>query len=139
MVETVRFGVSLPEDLLDDFDSLIRRMGYDNRSEAIRDLIREKLVAEEWDAPKQETFGVLFLVYDHHSMSVDTRLIDEQHDNVGKVVSSLHIHIDEENCLEIIVLKGAGKDVRAVGEKLISLRGVKYGKLNLATSGRHVH
>ncbi|MBS3764038.1 MAG: nickel-responsive transcriptional regulator NikR [Planctomycetes bacterium] len=139
MSETVRFGVSLSMQLLDNFDKLIRKKGYENRSEAIRDLIREELVEEEWATSETENFGILFLVYDHHEMSVDTRLLDAQHEHVGEVISSLHIHIDHHNCLEIIVLKGPGKEVRAFGEKLISMRGVKYGKLNLGTTGKLIH
>jgi CopG family nickel-responsive transcriptional regulator len=137
--ETVRFGVSLDIDLLDKFDALIRRMGYENRSEAIRDLIREKLIEQEWEAPDEEVFGVTFLVYDHHAMSVEKRLTEEQHREFGRVISSLHIHIDEHNCLEIVILKGNGREVRRMGEKMLSMRGVKYGRLNLGTTGRHVH
>lgn len=139
MSETVRFGVSLDSDLLDSFDRLIRKTGYDNRSEAIRDLIREKLVQEEWQAPTGETFAVAFLVYDHHAMSLDKRLTDAQHDHLDHIVSCLHVHVDEHNCLEIVVLKGPGRTVRSVAESLISMRGIKYGKLCMGTSGEHVH
>ena len=139
MSDTVRFGVSLSMDLLDRFDALIRRMGYDNRSEAIRDLIREKLVQEEWEAPAGETFGAVLLVYDHENMSLDSRLTDLEHEHLEHIVSSLHIHIDQHNCLELVVLRGAGPDVRSVGEKLVSMRGIKYGKLNMGTTGKHVH
>ena len=138
MSETVRFGVSLKIDLLDRFDALIRKMGYENRSEAIRDLIREKLVQEEWEAPDEECFGVVFMVYDHHTMSLDHRLIEAQHKHVTHVISALHVHIDEHNCLEVVVLKGAGSEVRRIGEGLVSMRGVKYGRLNMGTSGRHL-
>ncbi len=139
MSDTVRFGVSLDLSLLDDFDALIKQSGYDNRSEAIRDLIREKLVQEEWEAPDQETFGVVFLVYDHHEMSVDERLTEEQHHNPGNVISTLHVHIDEDNCMEIVVLRGNGQELRRFGQKLISMRGVKYGKINLGTTGHAIH
>ena len=139
MSDTVRFGVSLDMDLLDQFDGLIERMGYDNRSEAIRDLIRGKLVQEQWQAPKEETFAVVLLVYDHHAMSVDKRLTEAQHRSHERVVGALHVHIDEQNCLEIIVLRGPGQEIRSIGERLMSMRGVRYGKLNMGTSGRHVH
>lgn len=138
MSDLVRFGVSLDWELLDRFDDLIRGIGYDNRSEAIRDLIREKLIQEEWESPDEETFGVVFLVYDHHAMSVESRLTDIQHEDFAMVVSTLHVHIDEHNCLEVVVLKGASKGVRAMGQKLTSLKGVKYGKLNLGTTGKHL-
>jgi len=136
--ETVRFGVSLDIDLLDTFDTLIKKMGYDNRSEAIRDLIREKLIEEEWQAPREETFAVVFLVYDHDAMSVDKRLTGAQHDHCDRVVSSLHVHVDERNCLEVVVLKGPGQEIRRLGENLVGMRGVKYGRLNMGTSGRKV-
>ena len=138
MSDTVRFGVSLDMSLLDEFDELIKGLGYANRSEAIRDLIRQKLVEEEWEAPDRETFGVVFLVYDHHEMSVDRRLTEEQHHHHGDVISTMHVHIDEANCMEIVVLRGIGKDIQAFGRKLISMRGVKYGKLNLGTTGQEV-
>lgn len=138
MADTVRFGVSLNMSLLDEFDELIKGLGYENRSEAIRDLIRSKLVEEEWEAPEKETFGVVFLVYDHHEMSVDKRLTEEQHHQHNNVISTMHVHIDEANCMEIVVLRGAGKEIQDFGQKLLSMRGVKYGKLNLGTTGRQV-
>jgi len=139
MGETVRFGVSLDIDLLDRFDALIEKMGYDNRSEAIRDLLREKLIEEEWQTPKEEVFGVVFLVYDHEAMSVHKRLTSVQHDHVGRVVSGLHVHMDEDNCLEVIVLKGPGQEIRGLGDSLVGMRGVKFGKLNMGTTGKKVH
>ncbi|MFW5923694.1 MAG: nickel-responsive transcriptional regulator NikR [Planctomycetota bacterium] len=120
---------------MDDFDGLIRRIGYENRSEAIRDLIRDKLVQEEWEAPDEETYGIVFMVYDHHEMSVDKSLTEEQHHSHGNVISTLHVHIDEDNCMEIVVLRGPGPEIRRFGEGLISMRGVKYGNIDLATSG----
>jgi len=138
MHQIARFGVSLPGELLERFDALIRSMGYENRSEAIRDLIREKLVEQEWEVPHEETFAAAFLVYDHHMMSVSTRLMDLQHEYTQNVVSTLHVHIDEHNCLEVVVMKGQGRQIRTLGEKLLSLKGVKYGKLNLGTTGRKI-
>jgi CopG family nickel-responsive transcriptional regulator len=139
MAQTVRFGVSLSLDLLDQFDKLIRGLGYDNRSEAVRDLIRQKLVEEEWKAPDQQTFAAVMLVYDHHKMALPARLTELQHESLAQIIGSLHVHIDRQNCLEIIVMKGKGKDLRALGEKMISLKGVHYGALNLGTSAKRVH
>ena len=133
MPETVRFGVSLDIELLDKFDALLKKMGYDNRSEAIRDLIREKMVQEEWETPTGEAFGVVFMVYEHEALSLDSRLTDLEHKFFKNIVSSVHVHLDEGNCLEVVVLRGQGKAVRSMGEKLISLRGVKYGKLGMGT------
>jgi CopG family nickel-responsive transcriptional regulator len=139
MTKTVRFGVSLSLDLLDQFDKLIRGLGYDNRSEAVRDLIRQKLIEEEWKAPEQQTLAAVMLVYDHNKMALPARLTELQHESLAQIIGSLHVHIDKQNCLEIIVMKGKGKDLRALGEKMISLKGVNYGALNLGTSAKRVH
>ena len=139
MSETVRFGVSLGLELLDGFDRLIKKLGYANRSEAIRDLIRRKLVEDEWDAPERETFGAVLLVYDHHKMSLASRLMDVQHESYARIIGSFHVHVDKHNCLEVIVMQGKGKDLRGLAEKMISLKGVKYGRLNMGTTGKMVH
>jgi CopG family nickel-responsive transcriptional regulator len=139
MSQTVRFGVSLSLDLLDEFDKLIKGLGYDNRSEAVRDLIREKLVEEEWKAPDQQTFAAVMLVYDHHRLSLPARLTEIQHESFAQIVGSLHVHIDKQHCMEIVVMKGKGKDLRTLGEKMISLKGVSYGTLSAGTSGKKVH
>ena len=138
MTDTVRFGVSLSLGLLDDFDRLIRRLGYPNRSEAVRDLIRQKLLEEEWQAPEQQAFAVLMLVYDHHMMSVASRLMEIQHESVAQVIGTFHVHVDKRNCMEVVVLKGKGRELRAMADKMISLKGVKYGHLNMGTSGKRV-
>ncbi len=138
MSDLVRFGVSLDVDLLDRFDELIGRMGYANRSEAIRDLFREKLVEQEWETPGKEIFGVVSIVYDHHTMEVHRRLTELQHRSYAQIISTMHVHIDHHNCLELIVLRGMGKEVRSLAEHLISLKGVKYGRLNMGTTGRSV-
>lgn len=139
MSNTVRLGVSLDSDLLDRFDALIRKMGYENRSEAFRDLIREKLVKEEWEEPDEPSFGIVLLVYDHHTMGLDRRLTNTQHKHIQHVVASLHIHVDERNCAEVVVLRGSGQEIRTVGERLMSMKGVKFGRLNLGTTGQHLH
>jgi len=139
MSDTVRFGVSLSLELLDQFDQLIKKLGYDNRSEAVRDLIRQKLVEEEWEAPDRQTFAIVSLVYNHHSMSLPSRLTELQHESYAQVIGSFHVHVDKSNCLEIIVMKGKGKDLRALGERIIALKGVKYGTLNMGTSGKKIH
>lgn len=139
MSDTVRFGVSLDLDLLDRFDNLIRKLGYSNRSEAVRDLIRRKLVEDEWEAPDAETFAAVFLVYDHHSMSVASRLMDVQHESFTRVIGSFHVHVDEHNCLEVIILQGNGQELRRLADEMISLKGVKFGRLNLGTTGKMIH
>ena len=139
MSETVRFGVSLSLGLLDEFDALIKKLGYETRSEAVRDLIRQKLVEDEWKVPDAQTFATVMMVYDHHKMSLPSRLTEVQHDAYAQVIGSFHVHIDKRNCLEVVVMKGKGKDLRALAEKMMSLKGVSYGALNMGTGAKRLH
>jgi len=136
MDKTARFGVSLDHTLLREFDRLIEEKGYTNRSEAIRDLIRDRLVDEEWEQEDIPVAGALTLVFDHHSMDLPRRLTEIQHDHHDLIVSTVHVHLDHDNCLEVLVLKGSALEVRHLGEKLISTRGIKHGKLTLTTTGK---
>jgi CopG family nickel-responsive transcriptional regulator len=133
-----RIGVSLEDGLLAQFDRLIAEKGYVNRSEAIRDLIRDALVHREWSesAGREERVAVVALVYGHDSSSLAQKLAHIQHENHRAVVSALHVHMDEHNCLEVLVLRGRGREVLAMGEGLISTKGVKFGKLVPATTGQ---
>jgi CopG family nickel-responsive transcriptional regulator len=131
----VRFGVSIDEELLSRFDEEIVRRGYANRSEAIRDLIRERLVREEWRAG-QEVVGVITLVYDHHVRELESKITDIQHDHHSKVLSAMHIHLDHDNCLEIIAVKGEGAEIAELAAKLIGLKGVRHGRLTATTTGK---
>lgn len=133
-----RIGISLEDDLLAQFDHLIAGKGYVNRSEAIRDLIRDALVQREWSesSGREERVAVVTLVYDHDSASLAQKLAHIQHENHRAVVSALHVHMDEHNCLEVLVLRGRAKDVISMGEGLVSTKGVKYGKLVPATTGQ---
>lgn len=137
MSELKRFGVSLEKDLLKKFDSLINAEQYPNRSEAIRDLIREKLVKKEW-LGKEQVAGAITLVYDHHKRDLLNLLVDIQHDFHHLIVANQHIHLDHNNCLEIIVVKGRPGDVEKLGNKLRAAKGVKYGQLNMATTGKAI-
>jgi CopG family transcriptional regulator, nickel-responsive regulator len=132
-----RIGISLEEGLLGQFDRLIADKGYVNRSEAIRDLIRDALVQREWSesGAREERVAVVTLVYDHDSSSLAHKLAHIQHENHKAVVSALHVHMDEHNCLEVLVLRGRAHDVMAMGEGLMSTRGVKFGRLVPATTG----
>ncbi len=134
--QLTRFGVSLSESLLAEFDRLIDGKGYTNRSEAIRDLIREKLVEEEWQVDTAEVAGTVSLVYDHHKLDLPKRLTDIQHEHHDLVLSTLHVHLDHHNCLEVLLLKGPANEVRGLGEKLASTKGIKHGKLTLTTTGK---
>jgi CopG family nickel-responsive transcriptional regulator len=132
-----RIGISLEDDLLRQFDRLIAEKGYANRSEAVRDLIRAELVQRAWAEAKgkEERVVVVALVYDHDSSSLAQKLTHIQHANHLAVVSSLHVHMDAHNCLEVLVLRGKARDVLAMGESLASTRGVKFGRVLPATTG----
>ncbi|ABC80273.1 MULTISPECIES: nickel-responsive transcriptional regulator NikR [Anaeromyxobacter] len=132
-----RIGISLEDGLLEQFDKLIAEKGYVNRSEAVRDLIRDALVQRAFteSSGREERVAVVTLVYDHDSSSLAQKLAHIQHENHRAVVSALHVHMDAHNCLEVLVLRGRGKDVVAMGESLVATKGVKYGKLVPATAG----
>lgn len=135
MSEIVRFGVSLEKELLEKFDRLSKEKKYPNRSEAIRDLIRENLVRKEWIEGK-EVAGAITLVFDHHKRELVNTLTDIQHDFHQLIISSQHIHLDHDNCLEIIVVRGKPIEVRGLADKLKSTKGIKYGSLSIATTGK---
>lgn len=132
MGELFRFGVSAEEDLLASFDRLIAGQGYGNRSEALRDLMRDALVRSHMETPprgKSDVLGSLTLVYDHHARDLADRMADIQHDHHGLVISVLHVHVSHDDCLEVVAMRGRADDVRAMAESLLSLKGVKHGKL----------
>ena len=130
-----RIAISLEKRLLDQFDKLIAAKGYSNRSEAVRDLIRERLIEREWAAPAGETVATVLLVYEHDTMELSQRLTNIEHRQFHRIVAGLHVHMDKENCLEILVLRGPGKEIQRLGERLISLRGVKHGRFVPGTLG----
>ena len=131
MQNIVRFGVSIDDKLLDKFDVLIAKKGYVNRSEAIRDLIRSMLVDEDISDPEAESIGTLSLVYNHHASELADKLNDLQHHSYKNIVSTTHIHLDEHNCLEVLILKGKTREVKAIADKLSSIKNVKNGQLTL--------
>ena len=135
MKKLVRFGVSLDHQLLDAFDAHIERRKYTNRSEALRDLIRDKLVGQEWDQ-NEETVGTITFVYDHHVRDLTSKLTDIQHDHHGKILSGMHVHLDHDHCLEVLVVKGKGSEIRKIADALVSVKGVKHGKLTMTTTGK---
>lgn len=136
MGKLTRFGVSLDEELLEPFDALCAVKGYSNRSEAIRDLIRKALVAEEWQQADGQGAGTLTLVYDHHKNDLARRLTQMQHDEHDIIIATLHVHLDHHNCLEVLILKGEAARVRALADKLISCKGVKHGIFSGTTTGQ---
>ena len=133
-----RIGVSLDKELLSKFDELIAKQGYQSRSEAIRDLVRRQLSEERLSDPKAKAVAAVFLVYDHHSTKLTDRLIALQHShNLGsslQVISSLHVHMDEHDCLEVIVLRGHVGEINKVSESILSMKGVKLGRLNIVAT-----
>lgn len=134
----VRFGISLDRALLRKFDGLIEAKGQANRSEAIRDLIRDTLVRREWETARTETVGAITIVYSHDKRELTDTLTDLQHRYYDSIISSLHVHLDEHNCLEVIVVRGKGKDIQAIADRLIGTKGVKHGTLSLTTTGKHL-
>lgn len=138
MADMIRFGVSMDQSLLKDFDKLIAKIGYTNRSEAIRDLIRERLIQQEWQASNQETVGTITLVYDHEIHELTETLTALQHKYHKQIVSTMHIHLDEHNCLEVLIVRGKGNVIKKIADKLQSTKGVKHGKLITTTTGQKV-
>jgi CopG family nickel-responsive transcriptional regulator len=137
MPGVTRFGVSLEERLLQQFDRLIQRKGYTNRSEAIRDLIRESLVREQWELGTSQAVGTLTLVYNHEVAELADKLTDLQHAHYREIVSTLHIHLDPHHCLEVLILRGEAAKLKAIADRLIGTRGVKHGTFS-ATAEGHV-
>jgi CopG family transcriptional regulator, nickel-responsive regulator len=134
----LRFGVSIEENLLKKFDSFISDNNYKNRSEALRDLIRIALVEEEWENADEEVAGAIVLVYNHHKRELVDKLLDIQHDYNKYIISSQHIHLDHDNCLEIIVVKGSMKFIQEILSKLRSAKGVKHASLTKSTLGKNI-
>lgn len=128
-----RVGVSLDKTLLAEFDELIRGKGYANRSEAIRDLIRNKLTETALGTPDAHAIGSVFLVYDHHISKLTEQLVGMQHTHMLTVIASIHVHLDHHNCLEVIVLKGQVREIEKLADRLTSLKGVKLGRLTLSS------
>ena len=130
-----RIGISVGKKLLSSFDELIARKGYASRSEAIRDLIREELSREQLDDPRATAVAAVCLVYDHHAARLMEKLTALQHSNLIHTISSMHIHLDAHDCMEIIVLRGRVAQINKTAEKILSQKGVKLGKINFVPSG----
>lgn len=134
----MRFGVSIDGQLIKKFDSLIGRKGYATRSEAIRDMIRDSLVEREWESEERETVGTITLVYNHHTRELEHALTDMQHKSFHQIISTLHVHLDAHNCLEVLVVKGRSHEIQKIADRLIGTRGVKHGKLTMTTTGKEL-
>jgi len=139
MGKLARFGVAMDEGLLARFDELVARRGVAaNRSEAVRDLVRDALVDAEWEDAADEIVGTVTMVFDHHASDLSEKLDSLQHAHFDKIVSAMHVHLDAHNCLEVLVVRGKSADVRAISEGLLGTKGVKHGKLVTTTTGRHL-
>lgn len=138
MDELARFGVSIPKELLKAFDDYIDKKHYANRSEAIRDLIRQKLVEEEWKESKEEVVGVITYLYDHHKRELTDRLVELQHDHYDKIITAQHLHIDQERCLEVVLVRGKANEIRELADKIQALKGVLHVNLALTTLGKSI-
>ena len=134
MGEIVRFGMSIDDRLLEQFDRIIGRKGYANRSEAIRDLIRSLIVEEKGETGEEETVGTVTLIYNHHVRDLSERLTEQQHANHNRIISTLHVHLDPHNCLEVLVVRGTAREVKQIADELIGVKGVKHGKLVVTTT-----
>jgi len=135
MSNLYRFGISLERQLIDDFGKHIKSLNYKNRSEAIRDLIRDALVKKQWLCDN-EVAGAITMNYDHHKRELVNKLLDIQHDYQNIIISSQHVHIDHHNCLEIIAVKGKARNVETLASKLKSQKGVKHLSLSMSTTGK---
>lgn len=134
MSELSRIGVAIDSGLLDKFDHLIAERGYVNRSEAFRDLIRDELIRKATESPDSNVVGTVTLVYDHHVRMLNDRLMDLQHEYHRSILSTLHVHLDHDNCLEVLVVRGKAGVVQKIADALISTKGVKHGRLTITTS-----
>ena len=132
----VRFTVSVPAGLAKELDKMAREKGYDNRSLAVADLIRAGLVEHRQNLGNREIAGTITLLYDHHKQHVQATLTDIQHDHHEVIVSTLHVHLDHDNCLEVLVVRGLASRVKKIADELISAKGVKHGKLTVTSTGK---
>lgn len=135
MSDLSRIGVAIDSKLLEKFDRHIAERGYTNRSEAFRDLIRDELVQKIAESPESSVVGTVTLVYDHHVRMLSDKLIDLQHEYHRAILSTLHVHLDHDNCLEVVVVRGRAGAVQKIADALISRKGVKHGRLAITTSG----
>ncbi len=135
MSTLTRFSISIESDLLQRFLKMAKKRGWGNRSEAVRNVMRDALVRDEWEAGT-EIVGTITLVYDHHRRELGDKLTSIQHDHCNVVLAATHIHLDHDNCLEIIAVKGAPQVVQKIADALIGTKGVKHGKLTATTTGK---
>ncbi|WP_053364835.1 nickel-responsive transcriptional regulator NikR [Bacillus sp. FJAT-27245] len=127
-----RFGVSMEGSLLRKFDHLVMQKRYTNRSEAVRDLVRDALVQQSWETAEQIVAGSILLFYDHHQRNLLDELTMIQHEMHDNILATTHFHLEKSSCLELIIVKGKAKEIQLLSDKMTSLKGVKYGKFTVA-------
>jgi CopG family nickel-responsive transcriptional regulator len=137
MSALARFGVSLEKVLLDKFDRYIRERNYSNRSEALRDMIRQELIKKEW-SEGEYVAGAITLIYDHHRKDLLNRITDIQHDYQKMIISTQHVHLDHDNCLEIVAVRGNPGEVQKLADRLKAIKGVKHGTLSMSSTGKNI-
>jgi len=137
--ELIRFGISMDKDLLGRLDKEIVKRGYPNRSEAIRDLVRSQLVELEWSQEDEEVAGTVTIIYDHHVRGLSDMLLELQHEHHEMIISVMHVHLEHDNCLEIMVIKGKASEARELAGRLIGVKGVKHGKLTISSTGKRLN
>jgi len=134
--KAARISISIPAELLRQLDEVFERRGQHNRSLAMADMIRDHLIEEQRCAGSEEIAGTITLVYDHHKQNVQTALTDIQHDHHQMIISTLHVHLDHHNCLEVLVVRGKAAQIQRIADQLIGAKGVKHGKLTVTTTGK---
>jgi CopG family nickel-responsive transcriptional regulator len=139
MAQLVRFGISMEDDLLHSFDHLLERKGYGSRSEAIRDIVREKLVEENTSSPDDDIYAALVYIYDHHKRDLEKSLSSLQHEYFQNIISTTHVHVDHDSCLEVILLHGRSGTIQKLAGQLLSIKGVQHGKLTITTPAHTPH
>jgi CopG family nickel-responsive transcriptional regulator len=131
-----RFSVCLQPDLLRDLDAMVRERGYESRSQAIADMVRDQLIEHRQKLDNHEIAGTITLVYDHHKRNLQELLTAIQHDHHQLILSTVHVHLDHDNCMEVLLVRGKGSAVRAIADELTAAKGVKHGKLTITTTGK---
>ena len=134
-----RFSVSMPAELVRQLDAMLHAKGFANRSQALGELVRARLVEHHQEAGDRELAGTITLVYDHHKPHLQTALTDIQHDHHGVIISTLHVHLDHHHCMEVLAVRGAAARIRSIADALTSAKGVQHGQLTITTTGRELH
>ncbi len=139
MAGLIRFGISMEKELLERLDDEIVKRGYPNRSEAIRDLIRNQLVELDWSQDDVEVAGTITIIYNHHVRGLSDLLLELQHDHHEMIVSVMHVHLEHDHCLEVMVIKGKASEAKELSGRLIGVKGVKHGKLTITSTGKRLN